>query len=447
MATKLEISRPISFEQLQYWQNAYREDPLRRVVGGAIVQNGIDAVAQRRERVAEMTFTFTYEIPTGPVTSQNQSGRCWLFAGLNLIRHHMASQLKLKNLELSQSFLMFYDKLEKANYFLDSVIQTRSEPLEGRLVAWLLQSPLQDGGQWDMFVNLVEKYGIVPKWTMPESYHSSNSRRMNSIITSKLREDAGVLRRSDAGIEDLMTLKAAMMADIYRMLVEFLGEPPERFDFEFQDDDGGYHGYPGLSPLDFWRQQGGMDLNDYVSIINAPTPDKAFGKTFTVDYLGNVVSGRPVLYLNLPIERFKELALEEVTNDHPVWFGCDVGPRSDRERGILDTEQYAYDTALGVRFSMSKADRLMLGESQMTHAMLLTGVSVAGDGRPSRWKVENSWGAKAGQDGFFVMSDAWFEEYMYQIVVPLSRLTSAERASLDHEPSHLPPWDPMGSLA
>lgn len=442
MATELSMTGLISEENLVNWRQRLTTEPIRRVLSHAIIKNGVDAVAQNRDRMTEMPYAFTHTIATGAITSQNQSGRCWLFAGLNWARQRMANELKLKDFEMSQAFLMFYDKLEKANYFLESVIATREEPLDGRLVSWLLQGPLQDGGQWDMFVNLVEKYGVVPKWVMPESFHSSNSRKMNQLLTMKLREDAARLRDGS----DPLSQKDAMLADIYLILVEILGEPPSHFHFEYQGDDGKFRGEYDLTPVEFWHRYGGVDLNDYVSVINAPTEDKPMFSTFTVDYLGNVSGGRPVLYLNLPMERFKELAREQVTQGQPVWFGCDVGPMSDRQSGILAPEQFDYDDTLGVEFDLSKADRLNYGESRMTHAMLLTGVNLV-DGKSTRWKVENSWGKEVGHEGFFVMSDRWFDEYMYQIVVPKHLLSSAEQNALSKAPIHLPPWDPMGALA
>lgn len=446
MATELSVSRSISPEHLNQWRQSFDQEPLRKIVSNAIVKNGINGVAQRRERVTTMTFAFSHEIKTGAITNQKASGRCWLFAGLNMIRERMARDLKLKDLELSQPYLMFYDKLEKSNYFLESILETKREPVDGRLVSWLLAAPIQDGGQWDMFVNLVEKYGIVPKWIMPESFHSSDSRLMNKIVTTKLREDAARLRQATGSPDELRALKDTMMADIYQLLAEFLGEPPSRFDFEYQDDEGGYHGDLGISPAEFWNRYGGVKLGDYVSVINAPTPDKPFNAPYTVDYLGNVVGGRSVFYLNLPNQRFKELAVEQLKDARPVWFGCDVGPMSDRVTGILDSAQYDYAGTLGVDFTMTKGDRLMYGESLMTHAMLLTGVNLV-EGQPNRWKVENSWGKDAGQDGLFVMSDDWFDNYMYQVVVDKTYLTAGEREMLEQEPKHLPPWDPMGSLA
>lgn len=450
MATELRGSRSISPARMTGWRAAYQEEPLRRVIGNAVIKNGIQAVAHNRQRVTEMTYAFSHEIPTGAITSQNKSGRCWLFAGLNVIRERMSKRLNLKDLELSQAYLMFYDKLEKSNYFLESILDTTGEPADGRLVSWLLTAPLQDGGQWDMFVNLVEKYGIVPKWVMPESFHSSDSNMMNRLLTAKLREDAARLRERaarGASADALLAEKDAMLQDVYGMLCHFLGEPPATFTLEYQDDDRGYHVHRDLTPVEFWSGYSDVRLDDFVSVINAPTPDKPFGKTYTVDYLGNVVDGRRVLYLNLAVEEFRALAQQQLLDGRPVWFGCDVGQMSDRSSGLLDTEQFDYGAALGVAFNLSKGERLMYGESLMTHAMVLTGVNLDANGQPDRWKVENSWGPTAGSQGFFVMSDAWFDQFMYQIVVDKAYLTEAQQKQLDEEPLHLPPWDPMGSLA
>lgn len=446
MATEVEVSKSILPTQLMEWNKTMAQQPLRRVISNAIVKNGIQAVAQERRRITEMTFAFSHEIVTGAVTNQKQSGRCWIFAGLNLIREPMAKTLNVKDFELSQAYLMFYDKLEKANYFLENILATIYEAVDSRLVAWLLSAPVQDGGQWDMFVNLVEKYGVVLQGVMPESFHSSESRLMNRLLTSKLREDAARLRASTGSATALREQKNAMMADIYLLLVEFLGEPPSRFNFEYQNDDGQFFGERGLTPQTFYQKYNHIDLHNRVSVINAPTADKPFVRTYTVDYLGNVVEGRPIVYLNVPIDRFKEMAIQEIIAERPVWFGCDVGPMSDRTLGILDTEQYDYGTTLGVNFGLTKAERLTFGESQMTHAMLLTGVNLV-QGRPNRWKVENSWGTSNGQKGFFVMGDDWFDQFVYQLVVEQDCLTDAERAALNSQPVHLPPWDPMGALA
>lgn len=448
MATQSALSI-LTEERLSRWRADFHKHPEHQVIANAIWANGINAVSHKPESVSTMGHVFSLDLPTGSVTHQKHSGRCWMFAGLNVMRQKMAQKFGLKDFELSQSYLMFYDKLEKAHYFLTSMVETVSEPLEGRLVAWLLASPMQDGGQWDMFVNLIKKYGVVPKTVMPESFHSSDSMLMNRLLTAKLREDAVQIRgrvARGATKDDLWESVDAMTADIYRMLVRFLGEPPEHFDFEYRDDQGGYHGYRHMSPTTFYDTFNEVVLDNYISVINAPTPDKPYGRTYTVDFLGNVVGGQPVLYLNLPIQEFKDLALAQLQDNNPVWFGCDVGKMSDRQNGILDPAQYQYDDALGVSLHMTKAERLMYGESQMTHAMVLTGVNVQ-DGHPNRWKVENSWGDDVGDHGYFVMSDAWFDEYMYQVVIDKGYLTEQQKNALREEPIHLNPWDPMGSLA
>jgi bleomycin hydrolase len=372
-----------------------------------------------------------------------------MFAGLNVLKLEVAKRCNLKGFDLSQNYQMFWDKLEKSNYFLENILQTLDEDLGGRVVAWLLTAPLNDGGQWDMFVNLVDKYGVVPKDIMPETFHSKQSRGMNSIVTAKLREDAQRLRdeySKGASREALRGEKQEMMQDIYTMLCHFLGEPPETFDFEYRDKDNAFHRDGGLSPKEFYRKYVGRDLTEYVSVINAPTADKPYGRTYTVQFLGNVAEGRPVRYLNVDSETLRQACLKQLEDGEVVWFGCDVGKMLDRDQGIMDMRLYDYAAALGVSFEFSKAERLDYGESLMTHAMVFTGVNVV-DGRPNRWKVENSWGTEPGKDGWFVMSDDWFDEYMYQAVVHRKHLSSDLMEALRGEPVVLPPWDPMGSLA
>ncbi|WP_274432630.1 aminopeptidase C [Alicyclobacillus sp. ALC3] len=439
----------ISAAFLEEVSSAFRESSINRARMNAITKSGIEGVATNRDALVQMQFTFSNEIETGPITDQKQSGRCWLFAGLNTLRTEIARTNHVKPFELSQTYLMFWDKFEKANYFLERVIDTKDEATDSRIVQWLLQAPLQDGGQWDMFVNLVEKYGVVPQWVMPETYHSGRSRQMNELLTLKLRQAAAHLRdkhNTGAAQDDLQSYKQSVLADFYRMLCYFLGEPPKSFDFEYRDIDGIFHRDTELTPHAFVQNYAKVNLTDYVSVINAPTADKPFGRTYTVQYLGNVEGGRPVLYLNVDIIAFKQLALAQLLEGEPVWFGCDVGQMRSRDDGILDTDLYDYENAIDASLQMTKAQRLDYGESLMTHAMVLTGVNLA-DGAPNRWKVENSWGSKLGKDGFFVMSDRWFDEFMYQIVVHRKHLPENLLTALEQEPKKLNPWDPMGSLA
>ncbi|KPV44593.1 aminopeptidase C [Alicyclobacillus ferrooxydans] len=449
MSDTLTAATGISSSMIEKFAQEFGAMPANRIRMNAIAKNGINSVATNREALIDMQFTFSTEIETGPVTNQKQSGRCWMFAGLNTIRHDMAKTNNLKPFELSQCYQMFWDKFEKANYFLERVLDTLEEETDSRVVQWLLQAPLNDGGQWDMFVNLVDKYGVVPQYVMPETFHSSASRQMNQILTQKLRSHASVLRLSfqtGTAVAELRQKKEQMLGEFYRMLCYFLGTPPTKFDFEYRDKDEKFHRDADLSPQEFLRKYASTDLHEYVSVINAPTSDKPFNQTYTVKYLGNVEGGRIVRYLNVDIETFKNLALAQLSDGEPVWFGCDVGKMMDGEGGILDTAVFDYEGALDVRFEMTKAERLDYGESLMTHAMVFTGVNVV-DGRANRWKVENSWGKERGSEGFFVMSDKWFDEYMYQIVVNRKYLSAELAEILNQEPTVLNPWDPMGSLA
>ncbi|MDA8346588.1 MAG: C1 family peptidase [Thermaerobacter sp.] len=450
MSVELDQRAAITPAVLANCQERFAHSPLQRTLANAVRKNGIAAVALNQDRVREMQHTFSHVVKGGPITNQRQSGRCWMFAGLNTLRIPVMKHCGLEEFELSQAYHMFWDKLEKANYFLESILDTLDEPLEGRLVAWLLEGPLNDGGQWDMFVNLVEKYGVVPKWVMPESFHSSQSRAMNALLTAKLRQDAAHLRGLHVGGERsasaLRQEKERMLGEFYVALVTFLGEPPQSFDFEYRDKDEQFHRDEALTPLEFYRRFVGMDLREYVSVINAPTADKPYGRTFTVKFLGNVKGGRDVLYLNVEAEQLRKAAMAQLLDGEAVWFGCDVGKMGDRDGGILAADLYDYASVVGMPIDMSKAERLDYGESLMTHAMVFTGVNVV-DGRPNRWRVENSWGTEPGNKGFFVMDDAWFDAYMYQVVVHRKYLPTELQAALGQAPIELQPWDPMGYLA
>lgn len=416
----------------------------------AATTNGLLKSAKTRGSVQQNPHTYSIQLEQGSITNQKQSGRCWLFSAMNVMRAKLIREYKLKEFELSQSYLYFCDQLEKSNYFLETILETLSEPREGRLLSFLLAAPVNDGGQWDMICNLVEKYGVLPKEAYPESACSSATRELNGILCEKLREDACILRRRHAAgesLDALRTAKAGMMEEVYRILCIALGQPPKTFTLAWRDKDDHFTREAGLTPQAFYQKYVGLDLREYVSLINAPTADKPFGRSYTVRYLGNVKEGRPVRYLNLPIDELRRAAIAQLRDGEPVWFGCDVGKRADREDGILDPAVQDLESLLGVRFGMTRAERLDYGHSLMTHAMVFQGVDLDEDGQPTRWRVENSWGKEPGRDGYYVMSDAWFGEYLYQVVVHKKYLTGAQLAACEAEPTVLEPWDPMGSLA
>ncbi|WP_429960395.1 aminopeptidase C [Enterococcus sp. AZ012] len=439
----------ISKKTTAAFAQAYQENNKQTALQRSVVKNGITASAENVSAKVNNVPVFSVDVTTGKVSNQKQSGRCWMFAALNTFRHKMLNDFNLKEFELSQNHTFFWDKYEKANYFYENILATANEPLTSRKVAFLLQTPQQDGGQWDMIVSIFQKYGVVPKTVMPESSNSSNSRDLNNYLNKKLRKDAVALRQLVAEgktAEDIQTAKEAMLEDIYRFLATSLGTPPETFDFEYRDEDKNYHIDRNLTPQSFYEKYVGVDLDDYVSIINAPTADKPYNQSYTVEMLGNVVGGKEVKYLNVDMPTFKKLAIAQLEQGESVWFGCDVGQSSTRDTGIMALYAYDINDLFDIDFTMTKAERLDFGESLMTHAMVLTGVDLI-DGESTKWKVENSWGEKVGTNGFFVMSDAWMDEYTYQIVVRKEFLTAEQLAAFEAEPTVLAPWDPMGALA
>lgn len=428
----------------------FQADSKLRAVENAVTHNGLLKSLETRQSEMENDHAFSIDLTKDKVSNQKASGRCWMFAALNTFRHKMISDLNLENFELSQAHTFFWDKYEKSNWFLEQVIATADQELGSRKVKFLLDVPQQDGGQWDMVVALFEKYGVVPKAAYPESISSSNSRELNQYLNKLLRQDAQILREViAAGADDkaVQTKKEALLQEVFNFLAINLGLPPRTFDFAYRDKDNNYHSDKNITPQEFFKKYVGLDLSEYVSVINAPTADKPYGKSYTVEMLGNVVGSRDVRYINLDMGRFKELAIAQMQAGETVWFGSDVGQISDRQKGIMATNVYDFETAMDINFTQDKAGRLDYSESLMTHAMVLTGVDLDENGKSLKWKVENSWGDKVGNKGYFVASDAWMDEFTYQIVVRKEFLTAEERAAYEAEPIVLAPWDPMGALA
>ncbi|KAJ1968568.1 bleomycin hydrolase [Dimargaris xerosporica] len=475
----------ISLGDVDDFQNLFESDPRNRLASNVLVESALIPTLESRKAVLDLPHVFSEKLELeGKITNQKSSGRCWIFAGLNALRIPMLSKFKIDDLELSQPYVFFYDKLEKCNWFLESMIELSDKPIDDRTVSFLLTDPAQDGGQWDMFVALVEKYGVVPKKYYPESYHTSNTRQMNHLIQKKLRDFAYQLREmhtQNKSLGEIRDAKSHMLEQIYRILAITMGEPPKKLDWCFRDKDGKYHAHADLTPVEFYRKHVQVHLPDYVSIVNDPRNE--YDRTYTVEYLGNVKGGRQVCHLNLHVDQLKTLAASALKEGKPgewwgldtLWpsrtqanaiirelhadlcrylaqlpmskFGCDVGQFHARRGAVLDIDSIDYHSAFGIDFVMNKAQRLQFRESLMTHAMMLSGVHLDDEGKPVRWRIENSWGEDQGEKGFLCMSDRWFEEFLYQIVVNKNDLPEDIAKLLDQEPIKLAPWDPMGSLA
>ena len=446
------MDKSISMEMINKFQQTCDSDEKLKISRNAATHNEVTDLAMNWNEFRKIDHSFSDTI-TGEmkITNQKSSGRCWGFAGLNLFRVYLGRKHNIRNFEFSQTYFMFWDKLEKSNYFLNSIIKTAENSWDSRIMMHLLDNPIQDGGQWDMWVNLINKYGVVPKSEMPETYQSSRSMRMNRMITRKLREFAKDLRHSiknKINEKDLYNLKSNMLSTVYKMLVIHLGEPPKNFTWQVRDKKKKFLRYENLTPQDFFRDHVGLKLSDLVCLINCPMSDKEYKKVYSVEFLGNVVEGQPIRYLNTEIEILKKAAIESIKNDDPVWFGCDVGKYLHRSHGVMDTSLFDFNLFYGTDFSLDKASRLEYGESKMTHAMLFTGVDLDANGSSKKWRVENSWGDRNGEKGFYIMSDEWFDEFLYEIVVDKKYLDDEYVKLFEKEEAKLlPPWDPMGALA
>lgn len=389
---------------------------------------------------ARLNGDFSLELKTRGVTWQQKSGRCWLYAVLNILREKLSETLGLDKFELSANYLSFYDKLEKANNFLELVIENAHKPLNDRMMEYVLGG-VGDGGYWDMATDLVAKYGVVPAWVMPETWQSTHTEKFLKLLNSLLRKDAMRLRAVIAAGGDAQAEKEAMLEEVYRMACIAFGEPPKRFDFEYRDKDGVFHAERGLSGRSFYEKYLPDALDEYVTVTNHPTHGLPMNLYYVFHYMGNMAN-RDVINLNLSVEEMEELTVKQLRDGEPVWFGCDSGAYGDREKGVWDPDSLDYSGLMGgVDFSMSKGDRLESHDSFATHAMIFVGVNFDESGRPDRWKIENSWGEEVGKKGYFVCSERYFRDFVYEVIVRKKHLTEAQRALLAGEPRRIQPWE------
>lgn len=417
-----------------------------RAIYNAMAANDVRTLAVNQANQTEMDTYFTYSVPSKGVTDQQSSGRCWLFTGLNVMRSKVINEHNLAGLTFSPVYNFFYDQLEKSNLFLQAVIDTGDKPMDDKTVEWLFKHPLSDGGTFTGVADLAAKYGIVPAGVMPETYASNNTSRFTSLIKCKLREDGLVLREKVAagtGKKELQELKTTMLDEIYRVLTLGFGEPVATFKWAPKDAQGKYLWNPKeYTPQTFYAEFVGEDYqNDYLMLMNDPT--REYWKTYEIQYDRHTYDGHNWLYLNLPLDDIKQMAIASIKDSTMMYFSCDVGKELDSKRGLLDLDNYDYESLLGIQFGMDKAQRIRTFDSGSSHAMTLMAVELDAEGRPVMWKVENSWGAASGHKGHLIMTDEWFDAYMFRLVVNKKYATPEVLKAARQKPILLPCWDPM----
>jgi len=443
-------SGSITLEMLNQIKKSYTATSSDKALVNAITNTDIRTLAINRDTQGELDTYFSNRVPTIGITNQQSSGRCWLFTGLNVLRSRLIATKKLDGFEFSQSYCFFWDQLEKSNLFLQSIIDNAKKPMNDKTVEWLFKNPISDGGTYTGVADLVTKYGLVPKSVMPESYNSDNTSHYAELMKNKLREFGLELRdmySKGKSIKELETRKTAMLGTAYRMLVLFFGEPVNEFQYAFRDKNGKpVSETKTYTPKSFYEEEvkHGVDLNnDFVMLMNDPS--RPYWQVYEIDLDRHLYEGHNWLYVNLPIEEIKKMAIQSIKNNEVMYFSCDVGKFIDRKRGLLDVNYYDYDDLLGIKFGMDKKQRIQTFSSGSSHAMTLTAVDLDQNGISKKWLVENSWGRNKGYDGFLIMTDKWFDEYMFRLVVNKKYVPAKVLSILNNKPVKLPAWDPMFS--
>lgn len=439
------ISQELNKETIKSIQSSLKMDAYTKAMQNALSNNDINKLAKKLENVDEDDHFFTYKVDVKGITDQKSSGRCWLFTSLNMFRPKAMEVFNISSFEFSVNYLYFWDLFEKSNLYLNNMIETADKPVDDRLVQWYLKSPVADGGMWSSFANLVDKYGLLPKNAMPETHSSENTRYMLKYINLKLKEDGIRLREAaqeGQKAEKLQIMREEMMTEIYRMLVLNLGIPPTVFEWRYEDKDKKISDYATYSPLEFKKKiMGDIQVSDYVMLMNDPS--RPFDIHYEIDNYRNLEEGVNWHYVNLSNQKIKPMAIESIKNNMAIYASCDVGQQLDRSYGILDIDNYDYESVYGVSFGMNKAERIQTRSSGSSHGMALIAVDVDKEGNPLKWQFENSWGAQSGHKGYLTFTDEWFDEYMFRIVIHKDFVTRDVLKIYNTEPTLLPPWDWM----
>lgn len=436
----------ITEKEIATFKTAFKNQAAAKALTNAVSSNDINKLALNRDNLFQSDTYFSHKVKTSGITDQESSGRCWLFTGLNVLKPKVLAKYNITSFEFSQNFSFFWDQLEKANLFLEGVIETADKPMDDRRVEWLFKNAIGDGGQWTGVVDVILKYGVVPKSVMPESKNSESTRMMSSLIQRKLKENALVLREmQNKGnkINELRQKKIEMLSETYKMLAISLGEPPTEFVWRYKNKDGNLSEAKKYTPKSFYEEAVGVDLNSYIMIMNDPS--REYYKLYEIDYDRHIYEGGNWKYINLPAKDIKQFAKTSIMDNEAMYFSCDVGKQLNREKGVLDVNNYNYGELFGVDFTMDKKQRIQTFESSSTHGMTLIAVDVDKDGNTVKWLLENSWGASNGFNGNLIMTDKWFDEYVFRVVINKKYISEKILKILEQKPIFLPPWDPMFS--
>lgn len=413
------MKEELSLDDISSFEKSYSERKANRIAGRAVQKNGLYASAVDPLVYRKQKTVYSIDVDSGDVCNQRRSGRCWLFAGLNVVRAILMKKLNAKNIELSQAYLQYYDRLEKSNFVLDKAIKLAGEEYDSRLNEFILNFGNADGGYFEFFSSLVKKYGVVPIEEMPDGACSTDTTELNETLNALLHKDVALIRKAYAENPetDFAPMKANMLSEVYRLLAVALGEPVHSFSYQYRDKDNKFVDLGTLTPKEFYEKYIGVELGDYISLADYPIKGIEKHRKYTSEYVQNVVGGEETTVFQTSVQEMKDAVVAALKAGELVWFGADVVASSMRKEGLLAKGIYKLDEMLDLKFSDDKGENLMYRTNTCCHAMTFTGVNLA-DGKPDRWKVENSWGKENGKDGYFTMDDAWFDSYVYEVFVP-----------------------------